>query len=232
MIRQQEPTTLWPAERPAGWAALGVRLAAEEELRPGQKAAALRHRAEQAARSAPHPPAPWPAVAPLRARWLVDWARAGQAALQPRPWWRSPSRSQMATEVAAAGRCLARTAPAMRWAPTGRRSAQPRPRAARWYDQRSARWQCCRAPRGPAAPASAVRWPDWDRAGPHQAAAAVPRRSCRLAGHATSSPGSSMRETMSIPPASAHTVTRSGGNAGQRCRIRGRNQLEPAFQPP
>ncbi len=223
---------LWLAERPAGWVAPGARLAVEVAPRPGREAAAPRHPAGQAACSAPHPPVPWPALPPSGLRWLAGWVWAGQAVPRRPPWWRSPSRSQMVKAVVAEARCLGRTGRAMRRAPTDRRSVPRRRRAARCCDQRSARWRCCRAPRGPAAPASAAQWPGWDTVGRHRVAVAVPRRSCRLPGHATNSPGLSMRETKSIPPAPAHTVTRTGGNAGQRCRIRGRNQLEPPFPRP
>ena len=113
---------------------------------------------------------------------------------------------------------------------------QRRARARRWVRSGAGRGGVLRV--GPIGPsdsrqrgareprASAAPRPDLDKAGRRQVAVAALPRSCRLAGRATSSQDSSMRGTTSIPPAAAPATAR-GGRAGLRCRIRGRNQLEP-----
>ena len=165
-------------------------------------------------------------AAPPRARWLLTgWSRPAPAAPPQQTWWHSPARSRVAPRAWAEARCPGRTGRAMRWAATDPASAPQPPDAARWCGQRSARWRCWRAPRGPAARASAARWRDWDTADPPRVAAAAPPRSCRPAGHATSSPGSSMKETTRTPPATkppaaaqaAVTQARGAGHAPAAC---------------
>ena len=179
--------------------------------RRDRRAAEPSRLAGQAARSAPCLAAPWRAPALRRQPWPVDWARprrggASAAAIVALACPRSPA----AVAAAAAARCPGRTGPATHSAAKDRRSAPRRPRAARWCGRRSVRWQCWRARRGQVPRASAARRPNSDKAGRRQVAAAALPRSCRLAGRATNSPGSSMRGSTSIRPAAAPTTARGG----------------------
>ena len=217
----------------AGSAAPAGRRATQAVAPLRRRAAEPPRQAGQAAHSAPRQQGPSPEPAPPRARWLLTgWSRPAPAAPPQQTWWHSPARSRVAPRAWAEARCPGRTRRAMRWAATDPATAPQPPDAARWCGQRSARWRCWRAPRGPAARASAAHWRDWDTADPPRVAAASPPRSCRPAGHATSSPGSSMKETTRTPPATKPPAARGGGNAGQRCRTRARSQLEPALPRP
>ena len=92
----------------------------------------------------------------------------------------------------------------------GSASAPPRPRAARWCGRRSARWRCWPARRDRAL---GLRRHDarfgygWSAPGRRRPLA---RRSCRPAGRATNSPGSSRPGTTNSPPAAAPTTARGG----------------------
>jgi hypothetical protein len=226
---EQRPAGARRPPRPTASAVAAGQPARQVVAPPQRRATAPCRLAGQAAHSPPCLMEPWRAPAPRRESWPEDWGQAGrprQAVHRLRPLWRSPALPPVAVAAPAAARCLGRTGQARHSAPKGRRSAPPRPRVGRWCDPRSGRWQCWRARRGREPQASAARRLNSDKAGPRQVAVAALPRSCRLAGRATSSQDSSMRGTTSIPPAAAPATAR-GGRAGLRCRIRGRNQLEP-----
>jgi hypothetical protein len=212
---------------PAGWAVAAVTWARAVVAAPRPPAAEPSCRVVLAANSAPCQPVPCPA--PPRPR--VRTAPEGPAELPRRAWWHSPWWSPAAVAVAAEPRCRGRTARARHSATTDPRSALLRLYAGHWCGRKSARWQYWRGQRGRAARASAAPRKDRGRVGRRRAAAAAPRRSCRPAGRATSSPGLSSRGAKRSHP-TAERAPAKGRNAGQRCRIRGRNQLEPVFPPP
>ncbi len=237
-------------KRQADWVEAAGSLAMAEASRPGLSAERPRQ-AAQAARSGRYPPAPWLAAgrSPLRVVtdcWWQPVAKQVQrpvGAVQTEEWvalavprppattrWLPACRAAGQEAGAAASPC--RTTPEMRWARTDRRLAPQPPDVGRWFDRQSARWRCWPTLPDRAAPVSAAQSQDWDRARWRPEAAVAAWRSHRLAGRATSSPGSSTMGMTSIPPAAGSPVPAPVGDAGQMCRQQTLRRLEPALLHP
>ncbi len=173
------------------------------------------------------PPQPVPSPAPAQTPALQAAGQQAQVALGPPALWHSRFGCQAAAGVAVVSRFPDRTIRAKHSAMTDPARAPPPRHAAHSSCPRSVPWQCWQALPGRAVPASAAPMPGSDTADRRLAAAVSPRQSCRLAGRATSSPGSSTKEATSNRTAAARAWQQHSG-ACRSHRARRRNELEPA----